>query len=81
MIKLTLPTLALALCCGFAGSVGAMDKDAHKAAQTRIEAEYRGAKAKCESMKGHARNICKDDAKGRHQLAKAELKRESKTRS
>ena len=73
----TLVTLAVALCCGFAGSAGAqMNKDEYKAQKDRVEADYKAAKDKCAPMKANAQDICKAEAKGKYEVAKAELQQQ-----
>ena len=73
-MKQTLLTLALAACCGFAGSAGAaINKDEYKVQKDRIEADYEAAKQKCDPLKGNAKDICKVEAKGTHEVGKAEL--------
>jgi hypothetical protein len=73
-MKQTVITLAVALCCGFAGSAGAaMSKEEYKAQKDRVEADYKAAKEKCAPLKGNAQDICNTEAKGKHNVAKAEL--------
>src|SRR3954451_7711917 len=65
---------ALALCFGFAGSAGAAEHaKIDKAAKDRIEADYKAAKDHCKDLKGNAKDVCKVEAKGNYQVAKAEL--------
>lgn len=73
-MKQTFISLAVALCCGFAGSAGAaMNKDEYKAQKDRIQADYKAAKDQCNPLKGNAQDICKAEAKGKYDVAKAEL--------
>jgi hypothetical protein len=66
--------VALALCCAFAGSAGAADRfKIDRSAKDRIEAEYKIAKDHCKDLKDNARDICKVEAKGKYNVAKAEL--------
>ena len=51
-----------------------VDRKARKAEEDRIEADYKAAKAKCGPMKGHEKEVCEADAKGKENVAKAELK-------
>ena len=51
----------------------AVDRKARKAEEDRIEADYKAAKAKCSPMKGHEKEVCEADAKGKEKVAKAEL--------
>jgi hypothetical protein len=48
-------------------------RDARKAEDQRIEAEYKAAREKCNSMKDNAKDICVAEAKGKQNVAKAEL--------
>src|SRR5438874_2420602 len=50
-----------------------VDRQARKAEHDRIEADYKAAKAKCGPMKGHDKEVCEADAKGKEKVAKAEL--------
>ena len=76
-MKQTLITLAVALCCGFAGSAGAaMSKDEYKAQKDRISADYKAAKDKCGAMKANAKDMCTAEAKGNHEVAMAELEQQ-----
>ena len=50
-----------------------VDRKARKAEHDRIEADYKAAKAKCSPMKGHEKEVCEADAKGKEKVAKAEL--------
>lgn len=78
-MKHTLVTIAVALCCGFAGSVGAaMSKEDYKAQTDRIKADYKAANDKCGPLKANAQDICKAEAKGNYNVAKAELEQQYK---
>jgi hypothetical protein len=48
-------------------------REARKAEDQRIEAAYKADKAKCDPMKGNAKDICMAEAKGKEKVAKAEL--------
>jgi len=50
-----------------------VDRKARKAEHDRIEADYKAAKAKCSPTKGHEKEVCEADAKGKENVAKAEL--------
>jgi len=50
-----------------------VDRKARKAEEDRIEADYKAGKAKCGSMKGHEKEVCEADAKGKEKVAKAQL--------
>jgi hypothetical protein len=51
-----------------------VDRNARKAEEDRIEADYKADKAKCGSMKGNEKEACEADAKGKENVAKAELR-------
>ena len=47
--------------------------DMHKAEKEKIAADYKADKAKCDGMKGNAKDVCMKEAKGKEKVAKAEL--------
>ena len=51
-----------------------VDRKARKAEEDKIEAQYKADKAKCGEMKGNQKEACEADAKGKENVAKAELK-------
>jgi len=64
-MKHTFVSVAVAMCCAFAGSAGAAEHSKiDKSAKDRIEADYKAAKDHCKDMKGNAKDICKVEAKG-----------------
>jgi hypothetical protein len=67
--------IVLALALGLAFSTGAiaMSKEEHKLAKDRIETEYKNDRKGCDASVGNAKDICKAQAKGRENVAKAEL--------
>jgi hypothetical protein len=75
MNKFNIKMVALAI--GFAFSAGAMaqsmNKVEYKDTSTRIAAEYKAAKKSCASVSGNANDICVAEAKGKENVAKAEL--------
>jgi len=72
-MKHQLITLAVAACCMAAGAASAMTKEEHKAQENRIEADYKAAKVKCDTLKANAKDVCEKEAKGAEKVAKAEL--------
>ncbi len=68
----------ITLAVGLAFSVGAMaenmSKDQYKSLEKNIDAEYKAAKAECDSLAGNANDICVKEAKGKKNVAEAELK-------
>lgn len=75
MNKLNISIITMALSLAF--STGAiaqnMSKDDYKAGKDKIAAEYKSAKAACDSLSGNPKDICVADAKGKEKVAKAEL--------
>jgi hypothetical protein len=74
--------LALVLGVGAGGVVSsaetAMNKDAYKAAQHRIEAQAKAQRKACGRFKGNAREVCEVQAKGWEKIAKAQLETQYK---
>jgi len=75
MNKINMTAIAAAI--GFVFSAGvmaqSMSKDAYKAAEDLIAAEYTTDKAKCDSLSGNLKDVCIAEAKGKENVAKAEL--------
>jgi hypothetical protein len=69
--------IAAAVLFALAGAAQAQtstpDRKMKNADEDRIEAEYKADKAKCDSMKGNAKDVCMKEAKGKEKVAKAEL--------
>jgi hypothetical protein len=76
MSKLMISLLAAAS-IAFAGASSAanttMSRDAYKADQDKIEAQYKADKANCGTMSGNAKDVCQAEAKGKEKVAKADL--------
>jgi hypothetical protein len=73
-----LTSLAAVLSLSFAGAAfaadpTAMSKDAYQAEKDKIQDQYTADKKACDGMKDNARNICKAEANGKEQVAKARL--------
>lgn len=66
-------TAAVAACCLAVGAAGAMTKEEHKAQKDKIEADYKAAKTRCDTLKANAKDVCEKEAKGAEKVAKAEL--------
>jgi len=75
MNKLNITAIAAAIGLVFSAGVMAqnMSKEAYKAAEDRIAAEYTTDKAKCDPLSGNTKDICIAEAKGKEKVAKAEL--------
>ena len=75
MNTLNIKTIAIALSLAF--SAGAMAQSMSKAdyqtGKDRIAAEYKSARGACNSFSGNANDICVAEAKGKENIAKAEL--------
>jgi len=83
-MKKHLLMLAIASSClvatqaGAAGAAGTMTKDEYKVAKEKIEADYKVDKAQCDTMKDNAKDVCMKEAKGKENVAKAELEQQYK---
>ena len=75
-MKKHLLMLALASTCFVATQASAMTKDEYKVAEEKIEADYKVAKAQCDTMKDNAKDVCQKEAKGKENVAKAELEQQ-----
>ena len=75
MNKLNMTAIAAAIGLVFSAGVMAqsMSKEAYKAAEDRIAAEYATDKANCDSLSGNTKDICIAEAKGKEKVANAEL--------
>ena len=71
MIRLALATAAL--CCAGAACAVPMSKDAYKAQELRIEADYDAAQTRCKPLAGNGRAVCKEQARGERDIAQAAL--------
>jgi hypothetical protein len=72
------PTLRVALLCmsllaASATQAQNMSKPDYKAGKTRISETYKTDKAECKKLSDNAQDICKEEAKGKEKLARAEL--------
>jgi hypothetical protein len=57
---------------------GAQSQDEHKVAREKIDATYKMDKAKCDGLKDNAKDVCEKEAKGKQNVAKAELEQQIK---
>ena len=72
------PTLRVALLCmsllaASATQAQNMSKPDYKAGKTRISDTYKTDKAECKKLSDNAQDICKEEAKGKEKVARAEL--------
>jgi hypothetical protein len=51
----------------------AVSPDEYRAVRSRIEAEYRDSLVSCQRLTGNLRDVCREKAKGREKVARAEL--------
>ena len=77
-MKKHLLMLALASTCFVATQASAMTADEYKVAKEKIEADYKVDKAKCDTLKDNAKDVCDKEAKGKENVAKAELEQQYK---
>jgi len=56
-----------------AAHAATMTKEEASAEKTRIETEYKADRKACDAMKGNARDVCVEQAKGKEKVARAEL--------
>lgn len=55
-----------------------MTSDEYKVAKEKIEADYKVDKAQCDTLKDNAKDVCDKQAKGKENVAKAELEQQYK---
>src|SRR5690349_974128 len=76
-MKLQILSIAAAVALAFgtaqAQTTGSGKHEMKSAEKERIEADYKADKAKCDSMQGNAKDVCMKQAKGKEDVAKAEL--------
>jgi hypothetical protein len=80
-MKKHLLVLAIASTCfamSAANAAEGMTKDQYNVAKEKIEADYKVAKAQCDTMKDNAKDVCEKEAKGTENVAKAELEQHYK---
>ena len=66
--------IAALLAAGLAApSYAEMTRAEVNAAQDRISADYKAAKARCDNLSGNTKDICMAEAKAKEKIAKAEL--------
>ena len=65
---------AAGLCLAGGASAQMMSKEARDQAIKNAEAQYKTDKAACDALKGNAKDICTEEAKGKEKVTKAEAK-------
>ena len=67
-------TIAIAALFAASGSFAAMmGKAEYSAAKDHISADFKAAKAACDKFDGNAKEVCREQAKGKEKVARAEL--------
>ncbi|MBN8749207.1 Uncharacterised protein [Xylophilus ampelinus] len=77
-MKKHLLMMAIASTCFIGVHASAMTSDEYKAGKDKIEADYKSAKAQCDTLKDNAKDVCEKEAKGKENVAKAELEQQYK---
>jgi hypothetical protein len=77
-MKKQLLMIAIASTCLVAGQASAMSSDEYKVAKEKIEADYKVDKARCDTLKDNAKDVCDKEATGKENVAKAELEQQYK---
>ncbi|MBY0412394.1 MAG: hypothetical protein K2Q97_20200 [Burkholderiaceae bacterium] len=72
-MKFTRTLIASVAAALMATSAFAMTKEEHKMEKTQITATYKADKKACDVMKSNAKDICEKEAKGKENIAMAEL--------
>ena len=75
-MKHAIVTVAVTMALGAGAAVAAgnnMSREDHQARKERIEADYKAARQQCDGMKGNAKDVCTAQAKGKHEVVKAQL--------
>jgi hypothetical protein len=74
MKTLTRTAIAAAVAMTFSAAAAAgMTKDEYQAAKKGVAADYKAAKAACDPMTGNLKDVCVAEAKGREDVAKAQV--------
>lgn len=64
---------ACAVLCAHAACAAPMTQDEYRVTKERVDAEYRDSKAACDRLLDHAKDVCREEAKGKDKVARAEL--------
>lgn len=62
-----------ALLSGSALFAAPMTRDDYSAAKKRIDLEYKDSKTACDALTANAKDMCREEAKGKEKIARAEL--------
>lgn len=71
--NLTILSAALFLAMSSGAMAATMSKAEYKEAKDALSATYKTEQAACKALKGNAKDICVEEAKGREKVGKAEL--------
>ena len=72
-LNISVITLTIGLAFSAGAMADGMSKKEYKSQEKTVAAEYKTAKAGCDSLSGNANDICMAEAKGKRDVAKAEL--------
>lgn len=72
-LNITAITVAIGLAFSFGAMAQSMSKVEYKANTDTIVAEFKSARANCDSLSANAKDVCMAEAKGKEKVAKAEL--------
>ena len=73
-LNITVFAAAISLALGAAALAESLSKPAYQSAKKAIEADYKSLKAGCDPLSANAKDICRAEAKGKENVALAELK-------
>ena len=80
-MKRIIGVAAAALCAAtFAAHAESTERAEHKADKAQAEADYKAAKANCETMKGDEKKSCMKEAKANYKSAKSNVHAEHEMR-
>ncbi len=71
--NITALALALGLAFSMTATAESMSKEQYKLHEKNINAEYKSARVRCESLAGNAEDICDAEEKGKRNVSRAEL--------
>jgi hypothetical protein len=71
--------VAVAVAVGYSSiGLAALSKEERKAEESRISAEHKSAKDRCDTLKANARDVCMAEANGANKVALADLEARDK---
>lgn len=66
-------TFAVSLLLGFSATAQTVSHSDYQTGQSKIKADYKADKTSCASLAGNAKDVCVEQAKGKEDVAQAEL--------